>query len=121
VRALSLVAVALAFGCSDAPNTQYIPIGSRCSSADQCGTTPFDCAVTGYPGGYCERPCTVDGDCPLDSLCGNARLCRRRCASDADCRVNEGYACFALAPSAGVCEPRQPATMGPVDLGPPSG
>ncbi|MGZ3408097.1 MAG: hypothetical protein ACXVAN_16720, partial [Polyangia bacterium] len=46
--ALALVAA----GCSDASNTQYLPIGSRCSSSSQCGTSPYSCAIAGYPYGY---------------------------------------------------------------------
>ena len=36
-------------GCSDGANTQYRPIGSDCSSSDQCGTRPYSCVTTGYP------------------------------------------------------------------------
>jgi hypothetical protein len=114
---LALLVAALAGGCSDPANTQYLPIGSRCSSATQCGTSPYDCAATGYPFGYCEKPCTTDGDCPLDSLCAPAPVneCRRVCTDDSACRVTEGYRCLPVAGRA-ACEP------GPsVDGGTPSG
>ena len=116
MRALLLVAAVVFAGCSDAADTQYLPVGSRCSSMSQCGTSPFDCQLTGFPGGYCTRPCTTDGDCPLDSLC-SAHQCGRRCTSDGDCRQDEGYGCKALSSSTAVCAP----VPAPMDLGPPSG
>ena len=81
--AAPLMLAFVAAGCSDSANTQYLPIGSRCSSSAQCGTAPYDCAATGYPYGYCEKPCTTDGDCPADSLCSaTVHACRRVCTHD---------------------------------------
>ena len=119
MRALFLVAAALiAGGCSDPENTQYLPVGSRCMSASQCGTMPFECpSNNGYAGGYCTRPCTTDGDCPLDALC-HSQACRRRCTQDGDCRQSEGYYCAPLQGIPAVCEPH---TVGAMDLGPPRG
>jgi hypothetical protein len=99
----ALAIFVLVGGCSDAGNMQYLPIGSRCSSAIQCGTSPFDCETAGHPGGYCDKPCTTDGDCPSDSLCGPTRSCRRTCRSSSDCRTSEGYLCVPL-PASGVCD-----------------
>jgi hypothetical protein len=114
--AAALVAVlASIIGCSDPANTQYVPIGSRCTSGGQCGTMPFDCNTAGYPGGYCTKSCTTDGDCPLDAACID-HACRRRCVHEADCRQNEGYSC-AQSSGTTVCLPGV-ATM---DLGRPSG
>jgi hypothetical protein len=121
VRALILVAAALPallLGCSDPSNTQYLPVGSRCTMAGQCGTMPFDCVTSGFPGGYCTRPCTTDGDCPLDSACSLQQSCRRRCTSDADCRQSEGYYCAPPTSGHMLCEPRPLAAM---DLGRPTG
>jgi hypothetical protein len=116
VRALLLVA-ALAFGCSDPENTQYLPIGSRCGSDGTCGTTPFECLTMGFNGGYCSKACATDGDCPADAVCSK-KLCLRRCAVPTDCRENEGYGCHVeSAATSYVCEPGP----GPMDLGPPSG
>ena len=87
---LALTLVLVAAGCSDPANTQYLPIGSPCSSDRQCGTSPYDCAVAGYPGGYCEKSCATDGDCPSDSLCSAlVKACRRVCTSDAACRTTD--------------------------------
>src|SRR5688572_2010490 len=91
--ALCLLATcALVPACGDPPNTQYLPIGQRCAEDDACGTSPYSCNQTGYPGGYCERSCATDGDCPTDSVCFALR-CRRACidGSSARCRAAEGY------------------------------
>ena len=97
-------------GCDSAPNSAYLPIGSRCSSAGQCGTRPFTCNAA-LPGGYCERDCTTDGDCPMDAVCVTQR-CRRRCQVPNDCRVHEGYACRTLGATSPVC------VAAPADAGP---
>ncbi|MEO6953742.1 MAG: hypothetical protein ABI321_18215 [Polyangia bacterium] len=78
--------------CGAAPNTQYLPIGQRCTHPGDCGTTPFECDDT-KPGGYCAEPCVTDGSCPTDSVCVNKTTCRRKCSTNADCRQTEGYAC----------------------------
>lgn len=91
-----VVAIALAAGCGDPPNTQYLPIGQRCGSGDDCGTAPYDCATANHPGGYCERTCATDGDCPSDSYCiamAPTSHCRRKCTTDTECRAVEGYVC----------------------------
>ena len=103
--ALTLTLTLAVAGCSDPANTQYLPIGSRCSSSSQCGTSPYDCAISGYPFGYCEKSCTTDGDCPADSLCSAVvKACRRVCTSDAACRVADGYSCQPVAGGRGACE-----------------
>ena len=100
-----VIALVAAAGCSDPAGTQYLPIGSRCGGSSQCGTPPFDCAATGYPYGYCEKPCTTDGDCPADSLCSAAvHACRRTCATADACRTSDGYSCQLLISGKGVCE-----------------
>ena len=95
----------VAGGCSDSANTQLLPIGSRCGTNGQCGTAPYDCAATGYPYGYCEKPCTTDGDCPADSLCSaTVHACRRVCTMTSDCRHDDGYSCQPLVSGKSVCE-----------------
>lgn len=112
----------LAAACGDPANTQYLPIGSRCSRDHQCGTAPFAC-VTSYPGGYCEHACATDGDCPKDSVCvlpagaPAMRACRRVCTANEQCRAGEGYLCVPLGGTASVCD----WTGGPMDGGLPSG
>lgn len=99
--ALALVAA----GCTDPANTQYLPIGSPCTTSSQCGTPSYDCAATGYPRGYCEKSCVTDGDCPFDALCSPAvKSCRRKCVSSATCRTADGYSCQALTSGMTVCE-----------------
>jgi hypothetical protein len=84
-------------GCSDPPNTQRLPIGSRCSSNDACGTEPYTCEMTA-PNGYCDKACTLNNDCPPDSVCPPALLhCRRPCKASSECRQVEGYTCVSNA------------------------
>ena len=53
--------------------------------------------IVGYPFGYCDKPCSLDGDCPADALCNSAKgACRRICADNSTCRVTEGYSCQPL-------------------------
>lgn len=90
--------------CSQADNQQFLPIGTRCTDSNQCGTKPYFCRESGYPGGYCEKPCTADGDCPSDSVCSTS-VCRRKCTSEAQCRSSEGYSCKSIAGvTTSVCE-----------------
>jgi hypothetical protein len=95
---VAVLAIFFVAGCGSGSNTQSQPIGSRCKSNGNCGTSPFTCELTGYPGGYCDKPCATDGDCPLDSLCLPNRGCRRRCNDSTElCRTDEadgnGYGC----------------------------
>jgi hypothetical protein len=111
VKWLAVIALLVA-GCSDPSDTQYLPIGSRCSSDTQCGTSPFHCNMgPGYMNGYCEKPCTTDGDCPQDSLCGTTapKACRRVCSDVSECRGSEGYVCTALTTGKTVCDAPSPS------------
>lgn len=91
-----LAFVALAFGCAPA-------IGGSCN-------TSFDCSINGdrqcdttQPGGVCTVfGCEAD-TCPDDAVCVRWRpepsrltfnACMKRCATDADCRVDQGYVCL---------------------------
>jgi hypothetical protein len=94
--------------CGAGPNTAYLPVGSRCTTSSDCGTSPFDCDTTA-PGGYCERACSVEADCPPDSTCGGALggsgHCRRRCDYKGvlnECRDAEGYVCGDVGSLSGV-------------------
>jgi hypothetical protein len=98
-------------GCDDPPNTQRLPIGQRCTDDPSCGTSPYACQTMGYPGGYCDKACATDGDCPLDSVCATiVARCRRKCG-DANgapdptkCRQTEGYTCRATGAIAPFCD-----------------
>jgi hypothetical protein len=102
VKWVGPILVFLVAGCGSG-SAQKEPIGSRCKSNGNCGSAPFQCETgPSYPGGYCDKPCTTDGDCPLDSVCAplSPSVCRRRC-NDNDatelCRTDSGdgygYAC----------------------------
>lgn len=93
---------AVSAGCGAPANSAFLPVGSRCSNASQCGTRPFTCNTL-LSGGYCERDCATDGDCPMDSVC-SAQRCRRRCQLASECRVNEGYTCRDVGATSMVCE-----------------
>lgn len=93
----------LAVGCDSPPNTQNLPIGTRCTDDSMCGTSPYACAVTGYPGGYCDKSCATDGDCPLDAVCAITR-CRRKCTSPSECRQAEGYTCRGSGATSPFCD-----------------
>ncbi len=101
-QALLIVVIAVLGACSAGTNTQFAPIGSRCTDHDGCGTSPYECATT-VPGGYCEKKCQTDGDCPSDAVCF-VMACRRRCATDADCRESEGYQCRAEGATSSFCD-----------------
>ena len=117
------ILVFLVAGCGSGSNQQKEPIGSRCKKNSDCGTSPFQCETTGYPGGYCDKICTTDGDCPLDSLClpKPSSVCRRRCESSTECRTDVadgiGYACITSEGATGSFCDVKALTMS-VDLGP---
>jgi hypothetical protein len=107
VKQALLLLIVLA-GCSSTANTQYLPIGSRCSHDSTCGTEPYVCRTNGYPGGYCEKPCTTDGDCPADSWCVPQLGCRRSCENNSSaCRTAEGYTCV-VQPNRSYCDVAAP-------------
>jgi hypothetical protein len=99
----SLMMIA-AFSCSDPPNTQYEPIGTRCAADHECGTPAYACLKT-EPNGYCSRTCKVDTDCPEDAICITTTFqCMRKCSTDATCRTAEGYSCVAEGGISNVCD-----------------
>ena len=102
MKRIGAILVFLVAACGSG-SSQKEPIGSRCKRNSDCGSSTFQCelndATSTYPGGYRTKPCTTDGDCPLDSVCvpPPTSLCRRRCIVTADCRTDSadgiGYAC----------------------------
>jgi hypothetical protein len=63
-------------------------VGAACSSDDECGDLT---CVRGGTGGYCsQRDCTVNDDCPDDSLCviaGENSYCYKSCSAASDCSL----------------------------------
>lgn len=118
MRGFVVAALLLVAACGSPDNQQYLPIGTRCTESGQCGTKPFFCRETGYPGGYCEKPCTGDGDCPSDAICvGSA--CRRKCSDVSLCRATEGYVCKSGTATTTYCDVAQGGSqpdMSPADL-----
>lgn len=103
ISCVALLVATLALGaCGDPPNTQYLPIGQRCGEDGECGTPPYRCQSASYPGGYCERSCVTDGDCPLDAICATGH-CRRKCVTG-ECRVLEGYTCRPTGATSPFCD-----------------
>ncbi len=104
MRSLWLACALALAACSAGPNTQRLPIGQHCTSDGDCGTAPYSCALAGYLGGYCQKACTTDGDCPMDSVCIGASECRRKCTDVSQCRAPEGYVCVGEGGTSMVCE-----------------
>ena len=95
-------------------------IGSACARDADCGAGPGAVCLTSaivYADGYCSRFCDHDADCAPEAFCeastGNG-LCVATCASNADCRVGDGYDCYAPDEDAGrmACLPTYPALDG---------
>jgi hypothetical protein len=94
-----------------APSDIYGPCNADAECVD--GLTCNTEAMTGFPGGQCNRTCTSDDDCvlrpsdgsaPVDGWCrpsvnGSPRVCARVCANGIDCE-REGYTCRQFNPGA---------------------
>lgn len=98
--------------CNDEGRCEKIPapIGGSCESDDECDGDDTTCNVW-FTGGYCTQECfdNDDGDCPDGSKCATAgrrqtTSCLASCASDKDCRTDEGYVCHPqMGTKSGVC------------------
>lgn len=111
------------------------PVGAACAGDGECGggacVRSVERACEGpvrphawrleFPGGYCTRAGFDAVECPAGAAphgvvtgCDGLRyrFCARRCASDAECRVSDGYACER---ESGQCLP--PALAPPRDGG----
>ena len=101
---------------SDAPSSGSGTVGAPCTKDGDCpidvfGTNQGECIQQSpFTNGYCSArigECPAPGGpgspCPLGSQCinpgiqqtGGLDYCVARCASDADCRVADGYTCCA--------------------------
>jgi serine protease len=80
-------------------------VGSPCDDANDCTFAADADCITTFAGGYCSRLCDSDpfcdsGRCALQLECLDdagapffCNVCLARCASDAQCRFDEGYIC----------------------------
>ena len=77
-------------------------VGAACQISADCQGGLY--CETVFEGGYCTQNCSGGTPCPLESECFclgedsnncDYSICLRSCASDADCRADEGYVCDA--------------------------
>lgn len=79
-------------------------VGTPCQDANDCTFAPDADCITNFEGGYCSRFCTDGfcdtGRCALQLECTDENgdpflcdVCLARCASDSQCRFDEGYVC----------------------------
>lgn len=104
-------------------------IGEPCTSNADCSAVPgAECYTTigggpvptvTFPGGFCSKTCdtqSTEKECGEKAGCASIgqsggrvsttlTLCTPPCASDAECRMAEGYKCFQIIPGIGVCTP----------------
>ncbi len=88
-------------------------VGAPCNADNDCSTPTGAQCITTFAGGYCSRLCD-DGQCGNNASCEQLRcsdgsgnsvdcnVCLVRCASDSQCRFDEGYIC-----DAGECVPAE--------------
>ncbi|MBP5407335.1 S8 family serine peptidase [bacterium] len=98
--------------CNDEKKCEKIPepIGGSCSKDEECDGDYTTCN-TWFEGGYCTQQCfdNDDADCPDGAKCVTSgrrqtTSCLASCASDKDCRTDEGYVCHPqLGSKSGVC------------------
>ena len=100
IAAVVVVAAVKFGGCSIPTVKQLLTIGSPCSQSFECGSQPQFACNTQLPGGYCEKDCKSDADCPgpsVESICAfNGPVsgkCRLKCTGPANCRFVSGYIC----------------------------
>ncbi|MBM4395401.1 MAG: hypothetical protein FJ087_06885 [Deltaproteobacteria bacterium] len=78
-------------------------IGAPCKKDDDCAADGLEAVCLDWVKGYCSvTECGPGGKvtCPVGSVCmamtAATAACATTCASDAECRAAEGYACKAL-------------------------
>ncbi len=90
-------------------------VAGVCSADDDCVD---GWCVPDYYGGYCSSACSVDGDCPQDTVYGSVclqspengqKMCWKVCQSAYDCRSDQ--MCVGSVPTFRMCVPKcQPGT-----------
>ena len=77
-------------------------VGKGCKKDDDCAGTDLAAVCLDWLKGYCSvTGCGPSGvQCPVGSVCmpmtASTSACAVTCASDSDCRTEDGYACKAL-------------------------
>ncbi len=106
---------------------QFGDVGAACRVDEQCIANDVALCLDRlvgqqtsqvWRGGYCSQECSRDAQCGSRGRCVTLEqvssitdvspggYCLRRCAEDSDC-LRDGYHCFALDSTSGVCEPEQ--------------
>lgn len=98
-------------------------VGDACTKNEDCVDPPdAECFTTvgpiTFPNGYCSKACDVNAteeecgsaSCAASSLSGGQgsatiSMCVEFCATDPECRVDEGYHCQIVLPGFGYCVP----------------
>ena len=96
--------------CNDEKKCEKIPepIGGPCERDDDCNGEYTTCNAW-FEGGYCTQECYDTSDCPDNAKCVTAgrrqtTSCLASCASDKDCRTEQGYVCHPkMGSESGVC------------------
>ncbi len=79
-------------------------IGNPCASNYNCSIRGNRVCDLSSPHGYCTVYGCDDGTCPNEAVCVRWRpmesrlsftSCMHRCSADGDCRVDQGYRCYA--------------------------
>lgn len=93
-------------GEAGTPNTGDSPVGGPCLTNEDCADSGAVCypemlngESTGFIGGYCMIWNCTAGACPAGSQClqvgaGGEMACMATCATNAECRDDEGYGCL---------------------------
>src|SRR5262245_11912484 len=88
-RIILLIAIGCGHGAGGIDKTE----GKACASDRDCD---HRCYQGGdFPGGFCSVPCSVDGDCPSDSVCtsNEGGVCMFVCPPFDCARLGPGWFC----------------------------
>ena len=92
---LSVLALAVAVGCSDEPAEPTAQIGAACEADDDC-SSGWCLSESTFPGNYCSvLNCSADSPCPAGASClqytKEYAFCLASCSDVSSCRT--GYVC----------------------------